>query len=102
MSIHEMLESAEDGMNLFIEEADHAGDEWDESKHKRDAEGKFTSGGGATEIKRKQEERAAKKAEIERRAGTFEAGTAYKEAMENNPNDKQAAMIAEACNVSIR
>ncbi len=35
MSIHEMLKSAEDGMNLFIEEAAQAGDEWDESKHKR-------------------------------------------------------------------
>lgn len=100
MSITEMLENAEDGMNLFIEEADHAGDDWDESKHKRDAEGKFTSGGGAAEIKRKQEERAAKKAEIERRAGKFEAGTAYKKAMENNPNDKQAAMIAEARSLS--
>lgn len=100
MSITEMLENAEDGMNLFIEEADHAGDDWDESKHKRDADGKFTSGGGAAEIKRKQEERAAKKAEIERRAGKFEAGTAYKKAMENNPNDKQAAMIAEARSLS--
>lgn len=47
MSITEMLESVEDGMNLFIEEAGHAGDDWDESKHKRDADGKFTSGGGA-------------------------------------------------------
>ena len=100
MSIPEMLENAEDGMNLFIEEAAHAGDDWDESKHKRDAEGKFTSGGGATEIKRKQEERAAKKAEIERRAGKFEAGAAYKKAMENNPNDEQAARVAEARSLS--
>lgn len=49
MSITEMLASAEDGMNLFIEEISPATaqDEWAESKHKRDAEGKFTSGGAA-------------------------------------------------------
>lgn len=49
MSITEMLKSAEDGMNLFIEEISPATaqDEWAESKHKRDAEGKFTSGGAA-------------------------------------------------------
>ena len=41
MSITEMLENAEDGMNLFIEEAAHAGDDWDESKVNRDDLGRF-------------------------------------------------------------
>lgn len=51
MSITEMLESAEDGMNLFIEEAEdnmditQANDAWNESDHPRKKDGKFAPKG---------------------------------------------------------
>lgn len=52
MSISEMLATAQDGMNLFIEESEDkpmktkTQDAWEESKHPRDNDGKFSSGNG--------------------------------------------------------